>query len=165
MQKTLREPYHLSFVFKGRGDSERHGRPLPGTCFGDAARYYLSIPNKPFRRTSVVLCLRNTFHGRSRYSLTSAPIYQATCCPESGFDRLFDVALQICGTNSNKDVDLVTLSFVSHLESERVFTRLLTWAISSFSSQQSFLDDCVSLKEQVSINGTYRCITSSESIM
>lgn len=48
-REALRELFQLFPTFEDRVDSDRHGRSLPATCFGDAARCYLSISNKPFR--------------------------------------------------------------------------------------------------------------------
>lgn len=110
----------------------------------------------------MVLCLRNAFHDRSRYSLAPALVYQVARHPQSGFDRLFDATFKICRADSNEEVDLAISSFVSHVESEGFFTSLLTESISSFLSRCSSVDECVSPKEQVCTNGIYRCITSWE---
>lgn len=84
---------------------------------------------------------------------------------ESGFDRLCDTIFNICRASSNKDVDLTVLSFVSHLESAKIVTSLLTKPISCFSSRYSSVHDSVLPKEQVCTNGIYPCITSSELFM
>lgn len=73
----------------------------------------------------MVLRSRDTFYGRCRYLLTSAHLYEVAHCPESGFDRLFDITFQIYRANSDIDVDLSILSFVSRHKSERVLNHLL----------------------------------------
>ncbi len=81
---------------------------------------------------------------------------------ESGFDRLCDTIFNICPANSNIYVDLTVLSFVSHLESAKIVTSLLTKPISCFSSRYSSVHESVLPREQVCTNGIYLCITSSE---
>lgn len=74
----------------------------------------------------MVLRLRNTFRGRSRYSLASALVYQVARRSQSGFDRLFDTTFEICRADSNQDIDITISSFVSHAESEGLSMSILT---------------------------------------
>ena len=164
LRETLWGIHNLCLVCQDRGDFERHARFPSGTCLGGAARCCLPISNSTFRRSSMVLCCRNSVRRRSRDFLAFALIYQDMGRSESGFDRLCDI-FNICRANSNKDVDLTVVSFVSHFESAKIVTSLLTKPISCFSSRYSSVHDSVLPKEQVCTNGIYPCITLSELFM
>lgn len=62
-------------------ERNHNGKPPPGTCFGDAAWRYLSIPDNAFGWAGVVLRLRNTIRRRSRCSPSSALVYQVARRP------------------------------------------------------------------------------------
>lgn len=118
MQETLRDLQYLSFICQRQGEPDRNGRPSPGTQSRDAARCYVSISDNTSGWTGMVLCLRNTFHRRLRYSFASAPVYQVVHHPQSGSDRLFDITCKTYPANINEDIDLAVLSFVSDVESK-----------------------------------------------
>ena len=106
--------------------SDCHGRPSYGTCFGHPTRCDLSIPDNTYECSSMVLCLRNTCHRYPRYSPAFAHVYQVAHRPQNGFDRLFDITLELCHATSNENIDITISAFVSYVERDEVFTIFLT---------------------------------------